>query len=575
MTGPGTPDTVAAMVHVRRALFLALSLLSACAATEASPDQAFRRADDTPTGAFGHFLAGRFALTETDPEIAAKELLRAYAMAPEEPELLQQAFIASIAAERPEALVLARAMPDNMAAQLLLAGDALQAGRWAEAERRFHALPREGLSQLLQPLLVAWAQQGAGHIDAALQTLRPFIDNPRLRGIYTLHAGLIAEASNRPVEAARHFQGLIQDPPDGDLRLAQILASWHERNNRPAEARRLLAGVADRSPEAGIALRDLLAAVGARPVNTPADAVAEAYVALALALRAQDQNDAALLMLRMAFRMRPDFALGRIMEADIQSARKHYDLALKAVDSIGPADPLIAMARLRRAAILDRMDRRDDAIEALRQIAADHPESRLPDLQLGDLLRFQKRYPEAIAAYSRAIARIDTPVRSDWLAFYQRGVAYERSNRWALAEADLKMALELAPGQPFVLNYLGYSWADMGRNLDQARAMIQQAAVDRKDDGAVADSLGWVMFRQGDVANAVRTLERAVELEPQDATITEHLGDAYFVAGRKIEARYQWKRALTLSPAIEDVAKLEDKLKNGLAGVAAGNRQTP
>ena len=105
--------------------------------------------------------------------------------------------------------------------------------------------------------------------------------------------------------------------------------------------------------------------------------------------------------------------------------------------------------------------------------------------------------------------------------------------------------------------------------------MIQQAAANRKDDGAVTDSLGWVMFRQGDVANAVRTLERAVEQEPQDATITEHLGDAYFAAGRKIEARYQWKRALTLNPSAEDVTKLENKLKSALAGAASTSRPVP
>ena len=77
------------------------------------------------------------------------------------------------------------------------------------------------------------------------------------------------------------------------------------------------------------------------------------------------------------------------------------------------------------------------------------------------------------------------------------------------------------------------------------------------------DSLGWVMLRQGEVTEAVRTLERAVELDPEDASINGHLGDAYWAAGRKLEATYQWRRALIFNPEPEDAAKLEAKLQNG------------
>jgi Flp pilus assembly protein TadD len=73
--------------------------------------------------------------------------------------------------------------------------------------------------------------------------------------------------------------------------------------------------------------------------------------------------------------------------------------------------------------------------------------------------------------------------------------------------------------------------------------------------------LGWVLFRQGKVAQATKILERAVGLEPEDPTITEHLGDAYWAAGRKIEAQYQWRRALTLNPSPQDAAKLQAKIK--------------
>jgi Flp pilus assembly protein TadD len=145
-------------------------------------------------------------------------------------------------------------------------------------------------------------------------------------------------------------------------------------------------------------------------------------------------------------------------------------------------------------------------------------------------------------------------------------VAEERAHLWPKADADFHRALELSPDQPFVLNYLGYSYADMGHHLTEAREMIERASERRPNDGAIIDSLGWVMYRQGDSKSAVKTLERAVELEPEDSTINGHLGDAYWAAGRKVEAQYQWRRALTLNPPPDDAAKLEAKLNPGHAG---------
>ena len=557
---------------VSRTVFLALSLLSACAASNASIDAQLGDSQpggaNYPAGAFGQFLAGRFAMAQADPDSGATALSEAVALAPNEQDLITHAFLANLAAERAEALPLARRIPENQIAQLVLADEDMRAGRWDAAENRYHALPRQGMTQLLQPLLVAWSQQGAGQTDAALATLRPFADNPRFRGIFALHAAMIADLAGRRAEAGQYYEIVRGDATDTNLRLAQILANWLARNGQPAEARQLLTSVADRVPEIRIALRDLLAHIDERPVASVSDGVAEVYVALAAALRAQDQNDLALLMLQLTFRVRPDFTAARLLQEEIQTAEKHLELALRAVEKIPAKDPLTSMARLRRAALMSRLDRTDEAIDALQRIGADYPDSTLPDIQLGDILRVKRRYGDAIVSYTKAISRIDTPLRSDWVVFYDRGVAYERNGKWPLAEADLKLALQLSPGQPFVLNYLGYTWADMGRNLPQARDMIQTAAAARQNDGAVTDSLGWVMFRQGDIASAVRALERAVELEPEDSTITDHLGDVYYAAGRKLEARYEWKRALTLNPAPEDIPKLEDKLKNGPAARA-------
>lgn len=549
------------MQHVRtarRSILLALILLSACAASNPSSDSTSAQISD---GVLGNYLAGRFALSEGDSQTAATDLLKAVAQNPDDSDLKLQAFIATLDAGRPEAVKLARQLPDSQVAQLVLADVDMKAGRWQAAEQRFHALPRQGLTQLLQPLLVAWAQQGDGRTDAALSTLRPYVENPRFRTIFTLHAAMIADLGGHSDAAARLYRAAETDLSAPNLRMAHILASWEARSGQPAEAQRILAALPTVAPDLAIVLPGLMANLAKRPVSSATDGIAEAYFTFAALLQAQDANDFSLIMLRLALDLRPDFTAARLLASEILQNEHHPRMALRTLTEVPATDPLTAIVQLRRAALVDRLGRPDDAMHDLERLARDYPDSPLPDEQRGDILRTKQRFPDAVQAYDLAIARVSHPAASDWIVFYDRGTAEERTHLWQKAKADFDHALELSPDQPYVLNYLGYSLADMGHHLAEARQMIQRAADQRPNDAAITDSLGWVMFRQGDTKDAVKTLERAVELEPEDSTINAHLGDVYWAAGRKIEAQYQWRRALTLDPTSDDAAKLEAKLK--------------
>ncbi|MEO1065674.1 MAG: tetratricopeptide repeat protein, partial [Actinomycetota bacterium] len=176
--------------------------------------------------------------------------------------------------------------------------------------------------------------------------------------------------------------------------------------------------------------------------------------------------------------------------------------------------------------------------------------------QIGNLLRGRERFVEAAEAYDRALDRIGEDLdQRHWSLLYARGIALERSKQWPRAETDFLRALELEPEQPYVLNYLGYSWVEQGVNIDRAREMIERAVEQRPNDGYIVDSLGWVFYRLGQYEDAVVNLERAVELRPQDPTINDHLGDAYWKVGRYAEARFQWSRALSLDPEEKDISK--------------------
>src|SRR5260370_18476807 len=212
------------MQNVRRlprSFVLALSLLSAWVTSDLMAASA--RANSLfhhPTGVSAAYLPGRFAERQNDLSYAALELLEAIRSDPADIELRKQAFRACVLDGRLEAVGLAAQLPNDPGAELFLADQDAAAGRWDDAERLYRALPQEGVTQLVRPLLVAWSQQGAGHTDAALATLQPLLEGERFRRVYALHSALIADLAGRDADAARLYRIAQAEYGGGDRRPA-------------------------------------------------------------------------------------------------------------------------------------------------------------------------------------------------------------------------------------------------------------------------------------------------------------------------------------------------------------------
>jgi tetratricopeptide (TPR) repeat protein len=555
-----------------RAALLALSMLSACAA--ARPDELNTAAANRPVaGASGAFLVGRYALGRTDFDMASTGLLRALAADPGDGELQQQAFGAAVLTGRPEAVALARQLPSNPTAILVLADEDVRAGAWQAAQAKYASLPGQGLTQVLQPLLLAWSQQGGGSTDQALATLRPYTEGTRYRGVFELHAAMINDQAGRTSEAARLYRQAVLDHGALNLRLGSIVASWQARTGHEADGRATIRAMTESSPDLSIAEPALALDAGRRQVADAADGIAEAYLALAASLQRGENGEFSLLLLRLALDLKPDFTSARLLAADVQGAAGQLEGAVATLAPIRADDPLIAVARLRQARLQGRLGHSAEARRLLEQLAADYPNRSEPLAQLADMQSGEGHFEDAAETYGRAIGRVKQPARGAWVLYYQRGTAYDRAHDWPHAEADFLQALALSPDQPFVLNYLGYAWAEQHRNLPRAREMLERAAALRPDDGAIMDSLGWVLLLQGDNQGAIRWLERAVEKTPEDPTANGHLGDAYDAAGRRPEAVTQWRRALILNPEPQDAVKLQTKLMGADAAPVSAVRR--
>ena len=187
-------------------------------------------------------------------------------------------------------------------------------------------------------------------------------------------------------------------------------------------------------------------------------------------------------------------------------------------------------------------------------------------------MRDNEDYGAAVAAYSTAITRSEPLKNADWPLLYARGISYERDGTWDKAEADLQRALTLEPNQPDVLNYLGYSWLVMGKNVTKARDYLDTAAAARPDDPHILDSVGWAHYLTGDFAAAAQMFEHAIQVTPDDQTVNDHLGDAYWRVGRATEARYQWERSLSFASG-KEAEVLRGKIEKGLPPFAAPTAQ--
>lgn len=514
---------------------------------------------------YGAYLASHFAAAEGDYGAAAARILAALDADPGHADLRHDAFTLALLAGRPEAPQLAASLPEDPLAQLLLADARARAGDWPAAELIYAELPRQPLLETLRPLLLAWAQAAQGRADRALDTLQTAMAGGHGTVIYLLHAALIADVDHRDGLAAKLYAELARSASDQNIRLAEVLASWQARSGHPEQARATLAALAAASPEMTMALPGLIARIDRVQVADARQGIAEAYAGVAGALR-REPGKMPELLLRLALAMAPDLTDAHLLAADIASAAHDDRQAAAALAAVPPSDPLAPVAALHLAALRGRLGDPDRGAAMLERLARDYPQAPEPLAALGNLLSDAGRFGGAVDAYDRALARIPHPQKADWSLFYLRGSALERAHDSGRAEADVLQALRLSPDEPFALNFLGYSWAAANRNLPEARRMIERALQLRPDDGAIVDSLGWVMLRQGDVPGAVRTLEKAAELEPVDPTITGHLGDAYWAAGRHIEAADQWRRALVLRPDIEESARIESRLK--AAGLA-------
>jgi tetratricopeptide (TPR) repeat protein len=521
----------------------------------------------------GSYLAARHASVERDANSAAAFYRSALRSDPKNNELLDRAFISSLAdGDIDEAVKLADRIltldKSNRVARLVVGVRDLKQKKYATAQININQSIRGPITDLVATLLSGWASYGAGDTKTAIANIDK-LTGPEWYPIFKdLHSGMILELANREKDAGARLERAYK-LDDSMLRVADAYARWTSRNKDAAAATAIYEAFDKKLPRHPLVqegIRETKAGKKLPPLVDSAQAgAAEALYGIGATLTRRGGEDLALVYLQLSLYLQPTHPMALLSLADLYESVKKPQMAIKVYERVPANSPLKKNAQIQLATNLDTADRSDEAIKILKEVVAEDPKDIEAIMALGNIERGRKKFADCAQTYTQGIDVMPVAAEKNaWVTYYYRGICEERSKQWSKAEADMRKALDMQPEQPHVLNYLGYSWIDQGINLDEGMKMIKRAVDQRPDDGYIVDSLGWAYYRIGNFEDAVKNLERAIDLKPEDPTINDHLGDAYWRVGRTLEAKFQWAHARDLKPEPEELPKIEAKIENGL-----------
>ena len=516
------------------------------------------------------FLVGEIALQRGDLPLAAKTYLE-------------------LARSTRDARVARRAV--EVANQAKLAEVALDAARlWYELEPSTHAL------QVLAATLVTakrvdeagpvieklFSAEGVNRENAFMQLNRLLAGNPDkkanlrvVRGLAAKHpqlpqahfavaqAAAVADDDSAALAAAREAQKLRPDwelavlleaqvlqkrsPAAAAKRLAQFVEAYpHSREarlsyarvlvqeKRFAEARKQFEAVAGASPQNP----DVIYAVGLLAYQLKDYGAAEDYLKRVLGLEYRDPEGVR-------------YLLGQVAEE-----QKQWPRAIEWYESIQSGDHVMP-ARMRTANALAKQGKLDEARAYLKRVAAENPEDAVQvTVAEAQLLRDAQRHKDAFALLSEALDK--QPEQPELL--YDLALTAEKLERFDLLEKHLRKLIEVKPDHAHAYNALGYSFAERNTRLPEARKLVEKALELAPEDYFIIDSLGWVLYREGDLKGAARELRRAYSGRP-DAEIGAHLGEVLWMLGERDEARRIWDESLKAGPDNETLLKTIKRLR--------------
>lgn len=459
-------------------------------------------------------------------------------------------------------------------APLIVAINDFADSRYADSRHSIELIKDKAHTTLINPLFVAWTYAGEKNEADAIASIDKIEKAPYLDTMKLFHKGMIYDYLGNREKAEEMYGEIIQKHyTNVTYRLLEIITDFYVRNGDKETALKIFGRYND-DGLLSILLTNIDKQINQANENSPAiidtpqKGLAEALFNIGTIFRSSvGGTEFAQIYTAASSYLNPDYDISQIALANILEEEGLLKEANKYYGQIGKNSGSYFIARAKIIENLSTMKEYGEAEKQIKSLLNDYPDNTQLLSDLGNVYSSMERHDKAVEYYQKAIANSKGDDRDLWSVYYAMAVSYDKLNQKIAAEQNLQKALELSNQNPNILNYLGYSWLEQGRNIDKAADMILASYQKYPYEGHILDSLGWLYFKLGMYQKAVEFLEQATAINPGNAVINDHLGDAYWFAGRKNEASFQWNHALDLKEDADSLDKslIKSKLEDGPA----------
>ena len=532
---------------------------------------------------FGGYLAGRHALSTKDFDAASAYLSRAIEDDIENPELLNglisvQVSLGDIGAAKISSDNLDLLGVQTQLSNMVKIASQLRNRDFDNAKQQIEN--EQGINPLLDKIVTGWAFADEGNFENAETIFDEIGKGSSLAQFSQMQKASMLAAYGRYESALNTIENLEKNSNrisiDARALKVQLLLKLDNKEEATEYFSKIFGdGVNSDAANLRMQVEDHPNAYSIEESLSLEAGIAYAFYAIADILKDDADPNTALLYVRLAQYLNENGQKAILLAADLLEQMGQYDLAVAEYAKISPSSSYFLSSELGRVGALRDGGKTEAALEVLYYLSREFSDIGIVHNSLGDFLRREERYSEAKIAYDRAVDIYRENNNVSWVVLYARGITHERLQEWDKAESDFRNALTINPDQANVLNYLGYSLIDRGEKLDEAMTMIEKAVSLQPESGYIVDSLAWGLFKLGQYETAIPHMEKAAELMPVDPIVTDHLGDLYWAVGRQLEAKFQWRRALSFDPELKDATRIREKLRIGLDRVLVNEGLKP
>ena len=460
----------------------------------------------------------------------------------------------------------------NFESKLILGLYEFKLGNYKKAEIYFNNLnlnfEHSSVFPILKPSLKAWTKIATSKKKQDIELLNP--PHPAYNNLQLIQKTLANCFINNP-GTLYEFKKIINDEKVNFSRYNFFYSNFLVNNGQKQEGIKAIKNAYENFP-GNLLISQFKKSLEKGEKNNnvfecknASNVLAEAVYIISSALSSQMQYKLSNFYLNLAKFLNPNFISFNTLIAENFLVLKKYDSAKEIYAKLEKGGSIYKWYSAKKIAAIMDDENNINSTNFLYQKYNEINPGVYETFDLANFLRNKEEFKKSINLYSEVLLKIKKDNKLFPMVLERRGMAYEQNDQWDLAEKDLILSLKILPDEPYVMNYLAYSWVEKNRNTAKALDMLKKANDLKKNDGYITDSLGWALYKLKNYSEAKKYLTSAIKLMPLDPVINDHFGDCLWMNNKKIQARYYWKNVIKSDKADKDLKKkAEKKLLFGL-----------